>query len=269
MLSCQSPKIPKKSIESTTRAMERTPATAKVIQAPMAMTPSQPIWGTGRGKAGMLTSFCRNTKTLLNRSPMKPSTPPKNQLSGPCSCTQSRTELSQSWKSVVSWSPRARVLLALQEGVEHQPDDHDTEEHQPGVAVLDLPDVRLLFLGRRRAPEPPEVALWRWPRQSPSSATTTRRMSSSSTTPTTLSPSTTRHGPWWLSTTRAASRTIWSYGSAGAVCGYVAGVGPHHPLQGQHVRLGHLADEVADVVVGRARRPPRRACRSGRSRRHA
>ncbi len=113
MLSCQRPKIPKKSVEITTSMVERSPATAHVIHARRATTPSQPISGTGRGKAGMLTSFCRNTKTLLKTSPMKPSTPPKNQLSGPCSCTQSRNSLSLSWKAVVSWSPSSRVFWPL------------------------------------------------------------------------------------------------------------------------------------------------------------
>ena len=108
-----------------------------------------------------------------------------------------------------------------------------------------------------------------------SSATTTRRMSSSSTTPTTLSPSTTRHGPWWSSTDPGGvaddlvaleQRTVHGHLGGLAVVGVQVA---HHPLQRQHVRLGHVAGEVLDVVVGRARRPPRRACRSGRSRRRA
>ena len=109
MLSCQRPKTPKSRKVTTTRMVERRPATAQASHAKTATTPSHPIWGTGRGNAGMLTSFCRNVKMLLKVSPMNPSTPPKNQLSGPCSCTQSRIRLSHSWKSVVSWSPRARV----------------------------------------------------------------------------------------------------------------------------------------------------------------
>jgi hypothetical protein len=80
-----------------------------VTQAAMATTPSQPISGTGLGEAGMLTTFCRSSKIALKASPMVPSTPLKNQLVGPCSCTQSRISLSQVWKPVVSWKPSSRV----------------------------------------------------------------------------------------------------------------------------------------------------------------
>ena len=76
-------------------------------------------------------------------------------------------------------------------------------------------------------------------------------MSSSSTIPTTLSPSTTRTGPSASSTARAASRTIVSDGRAGAPSASPGLASRITQLQGEHVRLGDVGDEVPDVLVGR------------------
>ena len=151
MLSDQRPKMPKNSIETVTRIVERMPATAQVIQAAMATTPSQPISGTGRGDAGMLMTFCRNSKIALKTSPIVPSTPPKNQLSGPCSCTQSRISLSQVWNPVVSWKPSSRVWLPRRITQRTSQTTTMAEQLQPGAAVLAVLDVRLLLLGGRLA----------------------------------------------------------------------------------------------------------------------
>src|SRR4029079_2973703 len=110
--------------------------------------------------------------------------------------------------------------LTLEQRPAEQPEHHDREHLDPGVPLLAELDVRLLLL---RGGGPVRWGRWRGPRVHAhdvcSSATTTRRMSSSSTTPTSLSPSTTRHGPWWSSTLRAASRTICSARSVGPSLG--------------------------------------------------
>ncbi len=67
MLSDHRPTTPKDSIDSVTRIVERSPAKTKVTQAAIATTPSQPISGTGRGKAGMLISSWKNSDDRVER----------------------------------------------------------------------------------------------------------------------------------------------------------------------------------------------------------
>ena len=62
----------------------------------------------------MLMSSWKNVTIEVMVSPIQPSTPPKNQLSCPSSCTQSRASLNLSWSSVVSWKPRALVHSPFQ-----------------------------------------------------------------------------------------------------------------------------------------------------------
>ena len=52
MLSCQSPNTPNSRKVITTSRVCRRPAQAQAIQVAMPTTPSQPIWGTGRGTPG-------------------------------------------------------------------------------------------------------------------------------------------------------------------------------------------------------------------------
>src|SRR5215211_7845648 len=92
--------------------------------------------------------------------------------------------------------------LALEGGVQDEPDGEDGEQLGAGVALLAPLDVRQLFLGHRRLRGRCTARVGGG--HACSSATTTRRMSSSWTTPTTRSPSTTRHGPLLSRTTRAA-----------------------------------------------------------------
>ena len=60
----------------------------------------------------------------------------------------------------------------------------------------------------------------------------------------------TRTGPSVSSTMRAASLTISSGGRPGPSSDSPLARITHHPAQRQHVRTGHVADEVAHVVVG-------------------
>ena len=99
--------------------------------------------------------------------------------------------------------------------------------------------------GRHRAVIGSVTAGHRGP--APSRASTSSRC----TTPSVRSPSTTRTGRSVASTRWAASATRVCTGSGAAVAdGRVAGVADQ-PAQRQHARLRHVADEVADVVVGR------------------
>ena len=144
------------------------------------------------------------------------------------------------------------MSLALEHGEQHQPDGQQPEQQPPGVALAAGLDVRLLLLAAARLGGGGRGSRRRGGHQErPSSATTTRRMSSSSTTPDDAvavdhpaGALVVEHDPGGVAHDLVA-RQGRGVGRHGAV------VGPHHPLQGQHVRLGHLAGEVADVLVGR------------------
>ena len=146
MLSDQRPKMPKNSIEAVTRIVERMPATAQVIQAAMATTPSQPISGTGRGVAAMLISFCRTSKIALKTSPIVPSTPPKNQLSGAVQLHPVADLVEPGVEPGGVLEAELAGLGAAQDQPEAHPDDDDGEQLQPGAAVLAVLDLRLLLL---------------------------------------------------------------------------------------------------------------------------
>ena len=75
-------------------------------------------------------------------------------------------------------------------------------------------------------------------------------MSSSSTTPSSVSPSITRIGCSDAIAARAAWRTMVVDRQRGTLERLAGPRLAHHPLQRQHVGLGHLGDEVLDVVVG-------------------
>ena len=211
MLSSHSPKTPKTNMDSVTRIVDLSPATTYVTQAARAMTPTHPSSGTGRGK-------CRDADQLLQELDERVEEVADGAQDAAEEPVVLPFELHPVAGLVELLVERGRVLepkglgvLALQDGVQDQPDAQDAQELPAGVTLAPELDVRLLLLGRRTLRRRRRTRGWQGGRghDASSSATTTRRMSSSSTTPTSLSPSTTRHGPWWSRTTRAASRTIW------------------------------------------------------------
>ena len=90
------------------------PATANAIQVNTATTPSQPICGTGRGKAGDLISSWSWATTKLRKSPIEPMTPSRNQLPRvAASWMSSLSWLIHLWNARTSWNGRASVSMPL------------------------------------------------------------------------------------------------------------------------------------------------------------